>query len=78
MPSFLGLDDSSGFDFLESKELPLLEVEPEDKSESFCLDMEEALPCMDLELSYLFSNLLLEALEAFSWEISALCPSNGH
>ena len=73
MLSFLSLDDRLGFNFLDSEELPLLEVEPEDEFESFCLGLEEPLPFLDLELSDLFSNLLLEVLEVFSWEISALC-----
>ena len=48
MPSFLSLDDRSGFDFLDSKVLPLLEVEPEE-FESFCLDLAEPLPFSVLE-----------------------------
>ena len=70
--SFLSLDDRLGFDFLGSEELPLLEVELEDKFESFCLDLEEPLPFLDFELSDSFSDLLPELLEAFSWEISTL------
>ena len=73
MPSFPSLDDRLGFDFLDSEVLPLLEVKPEDKFESFCLDLEEPLPFLVLELSDLFSDLFLEVLEAFSWEISTLC-----
>ena len=72
MPSFPSLDDRSEFDFLDSKVLPLLEVEPEDEFESFCLDLEEPLPFSVLEWSD-FSNLFPEVPEAFSWEISALC-----
>ena len=73
MPSFPSLDDRLGFDFLDSKVLPLLKVEPEDEFESFCLDLEEPLPFSVLELLDLFSNLFPEVPEAFSWEISALC-----
>ena len=73
MLSFLSLDDRSGFDFLDSEVLPLLEVELEDEFESFCLDLEEPLPFSVLELSDLFSDLFPEVLEAFSWETSALC-----
>ena len=72
MPSFLSLDDRSGFDFLDSEVLPLLEVKPEDKFESFCLDLEEPLLFSVLELSDLFSDLFPEVPEAFSREISAL------
>ena len=72
MPSFPSLDDRSGFDFLDSKVLPLLEVELEDEFESFCLDLEEPLPFLVLELSDLLSDLFPEVLEAFSREISAL------
>ena len=72
MPSFLSLDDKSGFDFLDSKVLPLLEVKPEDEFESFCLDLAEPLPFSVLELSDLFSNLFPDVPEAFSREISAL------
>ena len=73
MPSFPSLDDRSGFDFLDSEVLPLLEFELEDEFESFCLDLEEHLPFLVLELSDLFSDLFLEVLEVFSWEISTLC-----
>ena len=73
MPSFPSLDDRSEFDFLDSEVLPLLEVELEDEFESFCLDLEEPLPFLVLELLDLFSDLFPEELEAFSWEISALC-----
>ena len=62
----------SGFNFLDSEVLPLLEVEPEDEFESFCLDLEERLPFSVLELSDLFSDLFPEVPEAFSWEISTL------
>ena len=72
MLSFLSLDDRSGFNFLDSEVLPLLEVELEDEFESFCLDLEEPLPFSVLELLDLFSDLFLEVLEEFSWEISAL------
>ena len=71
LPSFPSLDDRSGFDFLDSEVLPLLEVEPEDEFESFCLDLEEPLPFSVLECSD-FSDLFPEGLETFSWEISAL------
>ena len=72
LPSFPSLEDRSGFDFLDSEVLPLLEVKPEDEFESFCLDLEEPLPFSVLELLDLFSDLFLEVLEEFSWEISAL------
>ena len=68
----MSLDDRLGFHFLGSEELPLLEVEPEDEFKSFCLDLEEPLPFLDLELSDLVSDLLPEVPEAFSWKISAL------
>ena len=42
--SFPSLDDRSGFDFLDSEVLPLLEVKLEDEFKSFCLDLEEPLP----------------------------------
>ena len=71
MPSFPSLDDRLGFDFLDSEVLPLLEVEPEDEFESFCLDLEEPLPFSVLECSD-FSDLFPEVPEAFLWEISAL------
>ena len=80
MLSFPSLDDRSGFDFLDSEKLPLLEVELEVKFKSFCLDLEEPLPFLDLELSDLFSDLLPEALEVFVQETSALhshCPVMG-
>ena len=51
MLSFPSLDDRSGFNFLDSEELPLLKVKPEDEFESFCLDLEEPLPFSVLELS---------------------------
>ena len=72
LPSFPSLDDRSGFDFLDSEVFPLLEVEPEDEFESFCLDLEEPLPFSVLELLDLFSDLFPEEPEAFSWEISTL------
>ena len=71
--SFLSLEERLGFDFLDSRVLPLLKVEPEDEFESFCLDLKEPLPFLDLELSDLFSDLFPEVLEVFSQEISALC-----
>ena len=73
MPSFPSLDDRSGFDFLDSKVPPLLKVELEDKFDSFCLDLEEPSPFLDLELLDLFSELFPEVPEAFSQEISTLC-----
>ena len=72
LPSFPSLDDRSGFDFLDSEVFPLLEVEPEDEFESFCLDLEEPLSFSDLMLLDLFSNLFPEVPEVFSREISAL------
>ena len=74
MPSFPSLDDRSGFDFLDSEVLPLLKVEAEDDFESFCLDLEEPLPFLVLELSDLFSDLFPEVPEAFSWEIPPCAP----
>ena len=72
MPSFLSLDNRLGFNFLDSEVLPLLEVKLEDKFESFCLDLEEPLPFLVLELLDLFSNLFPEVPEVFSREISTL------
>ena len=71
MPSFPSLDDRSGFDFLDSEVLPLLEVEPEDEFVSFCLDLDEPLPFSVLECLD-FSDLFPEVPEAFSREISTL------
>ena len=71
MLSFPSLDDRSGFDFLESEVLPLLEVEPEDEFESFCLDLEEPFPFSVLVLLD-FSDLFPEVPEVVSREISAL------
>ena len=72
LPSFPSLDDRSGFDFLDSEVFPLLEVEPEDEFESFCLDLEEPLPFLVLGCSD-FSDLFPEGPETFSREISAFC-----
>ena len=50
----------------------MLEIELEDEFESFCLDLEESLPFLDLELLDLFSDLFPEVPEVVSWEISTL------
>ena len=65
MLSFPSLDDRSGFNFLDSEVLPLLEVELEDKFKSFCVDLEKPLPFSVLELSDLFSDLFPEVPEVF-------------
>ena len=78
MPSFLSLDDRSGFDFLDSEVLPLLEVELEDEFKSFCLDLEEPLPFSVLEVSDLFSDLFPEVPEVFCGIFPPCTPNNGN